>query len=398
MTVVILATGKSSGDAGMADASIFKLVRLLRLSRMARLARLLHRMPDLMILVKGIGVATRSVFFTLCLLIIIIYVFAVGLTQVTDGVEPLHSRYFGNVLESMSTLLLRGTLPDLADLVNTMGRANYVFACVMLLFILMSSLTVMNMLVGVLVEVVSVVAAVEKEQMTMQYVKTSLQSMLRKTGMGDESNLAISRHEFEALILKPEAARIIQDVGVDVVGLVDFLDFIFKDGHKLSFPEFMDVVLQMRGCNNATVRDVVDLRKYVHNQMNDAVSSVTETVNSLKMNGVSTGAGHNENKSLNHGAAFIKDAEHNNDNTLTPPDFLRHVGQQICMPPAVCNTKPPSGKHADSQAPQVRSNIRCTAGTPHQCSITSPGNGCVYPYGLPACPAFPDHWLSEIQV
>merc|ERR1719345_697361 len=104
----------------------------------------------------------------------------------------------------MNTLLLRGTLPDMADLVNTMGKSNYIFAIVMLLFILMSSLTVMNMLVGVLVEVVSVVAAVEKEQMTMQYVKTNLQSMLRKTGMGDESNLAISRHEFEALILKPE--------------------------------------------------------------------------------------------------------------------------------------------------------------------------------------------------
>ena len=41
---------------------------------------------------------------------------------------------------------------------------------------------------------------------------------------------------------------------MDVVGLVDFLDFIFLDGQELSFPEFMDVVLQLRGCNRATVR------------------------------------------------------------------------------------------------------------------------------------------------
>merc|ERR1719198_2307740 len=46
----------------------------------------------------------------------------------------------------------------------------------------------------------------------------------------------------------------------------------------------MDVVLQLRGCNKATVRDMVDLRKYVHNQLTDVVGSVTEIVNSLGEN------------------------------------------------------------------------------------------------------------------
>merc|ERR1719421_2465376 len=116
----------------------------------------------------------------------------------------------------------------------------------------------------------------------MHYVKNMLKEMLADYGCDEDGSLSISKQEFEHLLLKPEAARIIQDVGVDVVGLVDFLDFIFKDGEKLSFPEFMDVVLQMRGSNNATVRDVVDLRKYVHNQMRDAVSVVKESVNSLR--------------------------------------------------------------------------------------------------------------------
>jgi hypothetical protein len=162
------------------------------------------------------------------------------------------------------------------------GKANYAFALAMLLFILMSSLTVMNMLIGVLVEVVSVVAAVEKEQMTMRYVKTMLLKMLSqngmdrgKNGMDEDSDITISRHQFEQLLMKPQAARIIQDVGVDVVGLVDFMDFIFKDGEKLSFPEFMDVVLQLRGSNNATVRDVVDLRKYVQNQLHEVVGCLS---------------------------------------------------------------------------------------------------------------------------
>ena len=46
----------------------FRLVRLLRLTRMARMARLLRAMPELLVLIKGMVVAMRSVFFTLCLL------------------------------------------------------------------------------------------------------------------------------------------------------------------------------------------------------------------------------------------------------------------------------------------------------------------------------------------
>merc|ERR1719199_1054219 len=96
-----------------------------------------------------------------------------------------------------------------------------------------------------------------------------------------DQNLTIARPEFEQLLLKPRAARIIQDVGVDVVGLVDFMDFIFKDGQELSFPEFMDVVLQLRGTNNATVRDVVDLRKFVLGEINHAVNTLTAAVKDL---------------------------------------------------------------------------------------------------------------------
>merc|ERR1712032_1241869 len=61
----------------------------------------------------------------------------------------------------------------------------------------------------------------------------------------------------------PEAARALHEVGVDVVGLVDFSDYIFKDGDELTFQTFMEIVLQLRGKNTATVKDIVDLRKLI---------------------------------------------------------------------------------------------------------------------------------------
>lgn len=272
LTLVLYVTGYQGGS-GLGNASILRLVRLLRLTRMARMARLLRAMPELMILVKGIFVATRSVFFTLCLLVIIIYVFAIAFAQLAED-SVLKDLYFSTVPDSMNALLLRGTLPDLADTVETLGRVNIGFAVLFLLFVLLSVLTVMNMLVGVLVEVVSVVSAVEKEQMTVQFVKTKLISMLDTCGIDADGNHYISKDEFEALILMPKAARIIQEVGVDVVGLVDFADFIFQDGIELSFEEFLAVVLQLRGSNGSTVRDIVDLRKFFLNQLEEATMTM----------------------------------------------------------------------------------------------------------------------------
>merc|ERR1712187_638276 len=98
-------------SVGLSDASILRLFRLLRLSRMARMARLLRALPELMILIKAIFVAFRSVFFTLCLLAILIYVFAIAFVQLTRG-TCIGQKYFAKVPHAMLSLLMMGNLPD----------------------------------------------------------------------------------------------------------------------------------------------------------------------------------------------------------------------------------------------------------------------------------------------
>jgi len=279
LNFIFFAMGGGSGD-GLGNASILRLVRLLRLTRMARMVRLLRAMPELMILVKGISVATRSVFFTLCLLGIFIYVFAIAFTQLAKDTD-LERDYFPNVPEAMNSLLLSGTLPDQAEFVLRLGQEHVLFAIIGMFFILLTSLTVLNMLVGVLCEVVSVVSSVEKETMTVQFVKSKLLSLIKDSGIDKNGDKYLSKAEFEALLLVPEGARIIEEVGVDVVGLVDFTDDIFKDGIELSFHDFMELVLQLRSNNNATVRDIVDLRKHVDGSLRDLIPVLEQSVTVL---------------------------------------------------------------------------------------------------------------------
>jgi len=256
---ILIALGHSGNGSVGVSPDMLKLLRLLRLTRMARMARLLRWVPELMILLKGLWLASKSVFFTLVLLVLTVYLFALVFRQITDS-TPIGDQYFPSVWTAFLSLLLKGTLPDLADWVNEVGRENLFLAALLMVFILFATLTVMNMLVGVLVEVVANVSTMENETMMVNMVRAKMLLMIEKLELDKDGNGTLSKAEFEQLLVLPEAAQFMQSVGVDVVGLVEFSDFIFKE-KELTFPDFVELVLQLRGSNQATVKDIVDMRK-----------------------------------------------------------------------------------------------------------------------------------------
>eukprot|EP00927_Polykrikos_kofoidii_P039742 TRINITY_DN34068_c1_g2_i1.p1 TRINITY_DN34068_c1_g2~~TRINITY_DN34068_c1_g2_i1.p1 ORF type:complete len:749 (-),score=124.82 TRINITY_DN34068_c1_g2_i1:244-2250(-) len=289
LTLIMILAGTSGGSV-LGDVGIVRIARLARLTRMARMARLLRSMPELMILIKGMFTGTRSVFFTLCLLTLVIYVFAIGFSQMLSE-SPAGQKYFSNVPHAMYTLMVFGTLMDNTGIVaNALGSESLLGAAMFFFFVLLAALTVMNMLIGVLCEVVSAVAATEKESLTVAFVTTKLQSVL--DSLDEDGDGSISQAEFAQVLESFDATSALQEVGVDVIGLVDFADFIFQgdvdeNGNtsekKLSFEEFMNVVLQFRGSNTATVKDIVDLRKFITTSIartNSQVAEVKHLVNS----------------------------------------------------------------------------------------------------------------------
>jgi hypothetical protein len=307
ITLVALVVGRGSGKFHV-NTSILKVVRLLRITRVARLARLLRAIPELMILIKGMVAAGRAVFFTLSLMIMIIYVFAIAFTQMSrdTNLEALH---FADMTTSMNVLLLSSVFPDVVELVNDIGGEHFLLWLMIMAFLTLASLTTMNMLVGVLVEVVSVVASCEKETLEVNYVKNRLRGMMehkddhmdnqdtsdssgRKTrrmsfvesldlGLEEETHMGdkgfyITKEGFSQMLGKKAAVEALQNVGVDVVGLVECTDYIFKDSLRLSFHDFMEVVLQLRGNNTVKVKDLVDLRKFVTSLMDKIEGNIVD--------------------------------------------------------------------------------------------------------------------------
>merc|ERR1719384_2373543 len=119
--------------------------------------------------------------------------------------------------------MIHGTLlEDVKIMSDALRTESAIYVIMFYFFVLMSAFTIMNMLIGVLCEVVSAVAATEKEELLLSYVKGKVQKIVEE--IDEDGDQSISRAEFEHILGNAQACRALQDVGVDVIGLVDGAD------------------------------------------------------------------------------------------------------------------------------------------------------------------------------
>lgn len=278
VTIVVAATGHT-GESPFGSLSVLRLLRLLRLTRLVRLMRAI---PELMVMLRGMASAARSVLVTCVLLLVIVYVFSVALVQILDSEdedpkEPsIVQQKFKNVPVAMYTLIVDGILPDYAPLLRDIESVGWFPSAIFFVFVIVATFTVMNMLVGILCEVACRVSQISREQMDYQYVSNKLQKLVSTT-IDTNGDNEISRDEFLGILDNEEVARALRGLGVDVNSMSEQADLIYgessvdEDGNvierKLTFSEFMEVVNSMRPMNSVTVKDIVALRKFVHNRV-----------------------------------------------------------------------------------------------------------------------------------
>eukprot|EP00928_Gymnodinium_smaydae_P018136 TRINITY_DN16901_c0_g1_i1.p1 TRINITY_DN16901_c0_g1~~TRINITY_DN16901_c0_g1_i1.p1 ORF type:complete len:680 (-),score=160.38 TRINITY_DN16901_c0_g1_i1:33-2072(-) len=264
LTCILWGLGSGSGGNALGNAAILRLLRLLRLSR---LMRMLRSLPELMIMIKGILKAFPSVFFTLVLLVVCMYVFSIAFTQLAANTplgEP--DGLFPNIFATMYLLLITGTFLDNLSFILTrcLVDGGMHFFILFIVFILLAALTVMNMLIGVLCEVVSGVAEIENEEMTLAFIRSKMKKIVDE--IDEDGDRMISKKEFAMILEKPEAVLALQEVDVDPLALVEMSEYIFSEEEgteELDLADFMEAILQLRGVNTATVKDLVDLRRWI---------------------------------------------------------------------------------------------------------------------------------------
>jgi hypothetical protein len=259
--LMLITGGHASGSSGMAS---FRVLRLLRIVRIARLGRLVKACPDLMVLVRGMMMAMRAVFSTLLLLVIIIYIFAILFTQTMSGTEAF-AGCFDNVPMSMNCLLLDGVFADQADFITKMLETDWLYYAAIVVYLFLTCLTVLNMLIGLVCEVISQAAQAESEERVLVGVRNKVREIMGK--LDENMDDKVSRDEFVNMLQIPDVVRLLDEVEVDVCALVECGEFIFHYRQELTFDEFMEEIVKFRGGNPSTVKDTVDMRLFFLREM-----------------------------------------------------------------------------------------------------------------------------------
>jgi hypothetical protein len=269
---IMAAAAGGGGPGGLPTA----VLRLFRLARLSRLIRMLRNFPQLMVMIKGIATAAKSVCYTLGLLLLCTYVFSIALRNLTppssectlceseeDSIEVL---FFSSVPEAMHSLIVYGTfLDNLSDFIYALKEQSPICFVFTWVYISLASLTIMNMLIGVLCEVISAVAASEKESMMVDKIHEKLSVIVQELDKNQDGTL--SWDEFQQILSYPDALKALESVDVDPESMVDMAeDFFFDDGEPVcvTFEEFMVMVLDLRGGQQATVKDIMGLGKRIN--------------------------------------------------------------------------------------------------------------------------------------
>lgn len=237
--------------------STFRMLRLGRLLRLTRLTKLARNIPELLIVMKGLAYASRSVCMFFALWITIVYVFAIIFSQLLES-SPAGHELFKTIPESMDTLLLTGVFGSQAEVMHQITEGNPVAWPLIVFFMALVSLTIMYMLIGVMNDSMSVVASTEKNKIEVSWIVSRLRDEVERLGHKEE-DMRLTTSDLQTLSLEPGIIKIMQEVGVDVVVFADMLEMIFEEtahsGQAMSFEDFVGLVLNTRGQNPATVKD-----------------------------------------------------------------------------------------------------------------------------------------------
>jgi len=234
--------GEQEAEAGGTGA--LSSLRLLRLLRLARMGRLMRFVPELGKLVKGMIKAARSVVFILIFLVLVMYVFAIIFTgtfadrtkypltpychheeargdNLSDdcvddpaGFGELGQDLFASMGDSVMTLFTRGVLGDnLDETVQAILDQSLVLMWLFFIFFAITFATLLNMLIGVICEVISDSAAEEEEENSRHMIEDTIVNAFHDIDQNSDGTVCVD--EWNQMCDNPDLRLTMTKIGIE---------------------------------------------------------------------------------------------------------------------------------------------------------------------------------------
>lgn len=289
----------------LAQLSVLRLLRLLRITRMAKLMRFF---PELQIIVKGMLAAVRSVICTGFLLLLVLYVWAILFTSEfhqgdreddeIEGHEP--EALFGSLFKSMRHLFIMGTiLDDITVCCNTIRGSSsptpMMFAFIV--FVLISSFTMLNMLIGILCEVVCATGEGERNKNTEMHVRESITSLFES--MDKDKSGDITRDEFLSMKKDKSVMKALEELDVKPKHFEMYADLMFKPEEeggelpKFDFEKTINMIMRLRPGTKVSALDFASFQMTVyknHDGLTNHINTIEKMTSMLTGQELGTGS------------------------------------------------------------------------------------------------------------
>lgn len=230
-------------DADLGELGVLSILRLMRLLRISRVFRMV---PELGMMVKSMAAAARSVSSTFVLIIGLMYVFGIILTQwaqnsgyvayVGHAEEEIDMEvFFGDIPSSFLTLMQVLVFDDTFVVIRGCMLLSPLIGWILIIFIIIGAFTILNMLIGVLCEVVSTTTSDEKEKILRSKVNEAF------AAIDEDCSGTISRKEFET-----RGLVLLQKIGIARDLLENAFDIIDSDrSGDIEHAEFVSLVFKL---------------------------------------------------------------------------------------------------------------------------------------------------------
>lgn len=300
--MVILKT--VAGGTGQVNIPVQPL-RMLRLFKLTRMARLMKAFPELVIMVKGLVRSLRAISSSGILIMLMLYTWAILLHNLMKDEDKLNAEFydatqqdFTTVFNCMWMLFLQGTLfLDNSGIMMTTLIFHKEFHVVIagiafFSYALLSALLILQMLIGVLCDVVARVGAEGREADAIGLVKQELLASLKQYA-GDDG--LIEQTELFKVMVSRDSKRVLKKLNINFPYLLELQKMMFpKKTSKASIKAVLQLMVMCRGDNNATVstlaggfcflaREIQDLGKKEVKAIHDSVQRVEDKLGSSSL-------------------------------------------------------------------------------------------------------------------
>ena len=274
-------------------------IRLLRIATVGRLVKLFVTSSSLWLIVSGFVDAIRTLFWVSILVIFILYACAVFMTitigQDTATYEPYkiisggwdYQEYFGSVPRSMLTLFQVITLDDWANGIARHVMSNQpAMVIFFILFIIITSYGILNVVVGIIVERTLASAKVneERNQRSQEKERTRVLHDLREIfefADKDKSG-TLTIDEFRSALRQPEVERKLKLIDLPVSDAEELFNVLDGDGSgELSVEEFIGGCVRLKG--PAKSKDLLAVQVFIQS-LTQKLDTIDEMLNAFETN------------------------------------------------------------------------------------------------------------------